>query len=880
LTAAHVFFGTDGKEKTPGFKPEPKNFSFTLVTGRPKVVKGAVDTKGITTMEIHVAKNGIKIHPKYSSKLGHRVEFIRPKPNRADLTRNDIAILVLDRPVPAELGGVKIETYNINRGDIEKENDPSLRTPGDKQAVAPPALKPTANAVKVGFGFQGNGDGIPPVLFGATADGFKREMFNLVDSFGTPTFKGNELVGLQSFNVAKPAGTTFDLSKDPAIRNFPPPLNTIVYDFDAPTQAAPGNNSSDLLNTVNGMPGVPSFSVGTREGSASGGDSGGPTFQYKNGDPKMKFITGVTSSGSDGRSRYGTVGYDTQVQKYAPWIDEVVKDNPCEKVEKDEGDEPPEKTEHQGRIETTLQNGVAQTVFGVSTDVYLSGGPRNTKDVGLPDGTYYFQVTDRRSGSLLSTDIALCRQLLVSHGRVGGAAGPACKHPNGTPTAGTVPVQLFPFSPASNAQNEYTVWLIPQNSDTTVSGSDPTGLMFDASDARTADFTVQSVVPPPPPAGSCQASSSLTVLVAGTDVVGYVPKGNWSVTQATGVSVVNIEGTGITPTKISTPQVVNSCASNPLTGETVCTANNTDVYVLSGATLRRTLTSSGSGSIGFSGGSCTNCGITMDAIHNRAIIGLSVSNSPGFQILDLETSSFEPPFVSPAGHISEAPVFDPSRNLLLSATEFNDYELVNLADSGRPVFFENMGIASGGEFDSSAEECTTGIVLAPAEFSQPSAVFIADLTQATVTAGMPGAWTAPSQVQLLSESILSAGATGMAVAQGTHTGIVSGEFGGDAITAITLPSVSGSGTPAIADWVTCSIGNGFSNGFDPHTLTAYQSPNTGNAIAVLANGGATSLAIVDLTKILDPNLVPRTAGGHACASGTLPSTVVNVVGVP
>jgi hypothetical protein len=79
--------------------------------------------------------------------------------------------------------------------------------------------------------------------------------------------------------------------------------------------------------------------------------------------------------------------------------------------------------------------------------------------------------------------------------------------------------------------------------------------------------------------------------------------------------------------------------------------------------------------------------------------------------------------------------------------------------------------------------------------------------------------------------------------------------------------------------VTCSI-SGFSNGFDPHTVTAYQSPSSNDAIAVLANGGATSLAVVDLTKMLNTTIVPRTAGGHGCASGTLPATVVSSVSVP
>jgi hypothetical protein len=531
-------------------------------------------------------------------------------------------------------------------------------------------------------------------------------------------------------------------------------------------------------------------------------------------------------------------------------------------------------------IFTTTKDGtvVNQNVYALSPDVYVSGGPQNATSSGLPDGKYYFQVTDPSGHTLLSTDIALCRQLFVSGGRVMGATGPSCKHLNGTfdPASGTLPVQVFPYAATPNAGNEFKVWLIAQTESTSISLVDPNVIIFDQADARTDNFKVQHPVIPPPP-GSCQGSSSLTVLVNGRNVVAYVPKGNWSVTPTTGIAVANVEGSAVIPTAISTPHVVNSCASNPLTGQTACTANNTDVYVLTGTTLTHTLTSGGSGTIGFSGGHCTNCGIAMDAIHNKAAIGLSVAGTPGFQFLNLGASpAFEPPFVSPAHFISEDPLFDPERNLLLSATEANDFEIVNVATSTSPAFFENASIRSGGELDSTAEECTTGIALAPAEFSSVSSVFIADLTQATFTPGLPaGTWTAPSQVQTLSGSVLAAGASGSAVAQGTHTGVITGEFGGDALTAIALPATSGSGTPAISNWLTCRIGGGFSNGFDPHTVTAYQSPNSGDAIAVLANAGATRLAIVDLTKML---ALPQS--GNVCTSVTLPNTVVSFISLP
>jgi len=523
----------------------------------------------------------------------------------------------------------------------------------------------------------------------------------------------------------------------------------------------------------------------------------------------------------------------------------------------------------------------ANVQYGFGTDVYLSGGPQNTKAAGLADGTYYFQVTDPSGKVLLSTDPAACRQLSVAGGRVVGAAGPACKHANGTFNAasGVTPVQLAPFTTTPNSGGVYKAWLVPV-ADATISATDPKVLVFAQARSRTDNFKVSTEATPPQ--GSCQPSSSLSVLVMGADVVSYVPKGNWSGT-ATGVSAVNVEGSLIVPTLIATPGVVNSCASNSLTGATVCTGNDANVYRFSGTTLNGTFTSGGSGGIFFSGGVCTNCGIAMDATHDQAVIGLSIAGVPGFQFmknLSAATPVFEPPFASAAGMISEDPLIDPLRNRLLSAAENNKYEIVDVTTTTSPVSFVNGPVAVEGEFDSSGEDCSTQIALAPAEFSSPSRVYIADITTPpAVFAG--GTWSGPAQVQSLSESFLTAGASGIAVAQGTHVGVVTGEFGGDVITAIALPSASGAGgTPAITDWVSCSIGGGFSNGFDPHTVTAYRSPSGGRAVALLANGGASTLAVVDLTAMLNTTSVPRTGAGHGCASGTLPASVVSFVPVP
>ena len=559
-------------------------------------------------------------------------------------------------------------------------------------------------------------------------------------------------------------------------------------------------------------------------------------------------------------------------------------------------------------IYTTDKTGtiVNENFYPTSTDVYLSGGPQNTHAAGLPDGTYYFQVTDPSGKTLLSSDNASCRQLVVSGGRVAGAspASGTCEHTNGifNPANGTTPVQIAPFAQTPNPGDEFKAWLIAEDSSTSISTTDPKVINFKQSDSDTDNF--KTLVVAVVPVGSCQPSGSLSVLVSGTNVTSYVAKGNWQF-GPTGISVVNVEGSSITPALIPTANVVNSCASNSVTGVTVCTSNGTDVYLLSGTTLSSTLTDGGVGMASFSGGLCTTCGVAMDATHNKAAIAINVGPANevgGYQYLDLGTTpTFETAFASQAppgifspqlANISEDILIDPIRNLILSPDESSNFELVNVATTTSPAFYENA--VAAGELDSAGEDCSTGIALAPAEFSGPLTVYISDLTQATFTSGSPaGTWSdTGSQVQSLSESFLSAGASAAPVAQGTHTGVVVGEFDGTAITAIALPTTSGSGTPAISDWVTCNIPNdpsgaSWNEGDDPHTVTAYQSPSSGDAIGLFANGGGglplTYLARVDLTQMLNATTVPRTSGtglGHACVAFYLPASLVSFIPVP
>jgi hypothetical protein len=322
----------------------------------------------------------------------------------------------------------------------------------------------------------------------------------------------------------------------------------------------------------------------------------------------------------------------------------------------------------------------------------------------------------------------------------------------------------------------------------------------------------------------------------------------------------------------------NSCSSNSTTGQTVCVANNTDVYLINGTTLTSTLTSGATSSQSFSGGDCENCGVVVDSTTNKALItiGLAVGDTStgAYQFLDLGgTPTFESP-IPAGGDTSEDISIDPVRHLVLSPNEASNYQLVNITTSTAALFNNQL---DGGTLDSAGEDCTTGIALATDEGTGD--LFIADLTQAVFTPGTPGTWTdtASAFVNFPEFDAMSAGTNGIAVAPGTHLGVVTGEFGGNLEGVVELPATSGSGTPAFVDYVAFTVPSppapeeGWSEGFDPHTVTAYVSPNSNKAYAVLENSDFSFVAIVDLQGLLS---APRT--GHV-VNEPLPTGLVTFI---
>lgn len=152
-----------------------------------------------------------------------------------------------------------------------------------------------------------------------------------------------------------------------------------------------------------------------------------------------------------------------------------------------------------------------------------------------------------------------------------------------------------------------------------------------------------------------------------------------------------------------------------------------------------------------------------------------------------------------------------------------------------------------------------------------------------------GTYTVPNAVVTLTTEAhrFPAGLSGSAVAQGSsHLAVVTGEFGGNTFAVLALPPSPSSATPALADYANAQIpassarGGSFSAGFDPHTITAYTSPNTGDSMAVFAGypgGVPTCLAVVDMTTVINLGLSPHGGSGYGAneiSPANLPASAV------
>ena len=122
-----------------------------------------------------------------------------------------------------------------------------------------------------------------------------------------------------------------------------------------------------------------------------------------------------------------------------------------------------------GAIFTTLGDGtrVNANIYQAKcgpTGVWLDGGPGPNAPqgaAGLPDGDYYFQVTDPSGKTLLSTDPVINRQFHVSAGIISGLSGSGNHTVGVDADHGAATIELCPYNDTPNPGGVYKAWVTP-----------------------------------------------------------------------------------------------------------------------------------------------------------------------------------------------------------------------------------------------------------------------------------------------------------------------------------------------------------------------------------------------------------------------------------
>ncbi len=170
-----------------------------------------------------------------------------------------------------------------------------------------------------------------------------------------------------------------------------------------------------------------------------------------------------------------------------------------------------------GAIFTTDKDGllVNGNIYQDKNDVYISGGPGPNAPpgaAGLPDGEYYFQVTDPSGKKLLSTDDISERHFRVHGGIIVEYLGTINLKGNGQPankqrfeiveeivneySENAIVIQLMPYKNTPNKGGVYKVWATP------VEHYDPLDLHsfhgFIPRWSKTDNYKIQLKKPPKP----------------------------------------------------------------------------------------------------------------------------------------------------------------------------------------------------------------------------------------------------------------------------------------------------------------------------------------------------------------------------------------------
>jgi hypothetical protein len=401
------------------------------------------------------------------------------------------------------------------------------------------------------------------------------------------------------------------------------------------------------------------------------------------------------------------------------------------------------------------------------------------------------------------------------------------------------------------------------------------------------------------------------VIITGTTVTAYIPLATDNFAAAGfGQAVIENGANPLPGPATYTADRVNSCTPAS-SGEVVCSEGNAlgvaqfDLVPASTSTTAATIVATSStGTIDYLPGECSGCGALVDDGLGTAGLGI-LSASGGFFTLDLGNIANTPlgPITTNPSELPGANFgYDATHHRILNAnyqiTNVNTlaatspaFQIIDITNPASPLaydlnnaltFFEpgTVGTQCNGtnndnQFpETSAFDGGNNVDIAYVTFhtppncanTPPNTVALFDMTQAIFTPGTLGAsgtWdTAGKQIQALTDFSVN-GVDVISIEPTNHLAIVAG--GAAPFGALQLPTTSGTGTPAIADWVSANMPNDPDgtpwNGWSlPDGVATYVSPNTSKATGLMLNslvngssvrtGIARYAALVDISALL------------------------------
>ena len=427
--------------------------------------------------------------------------------------------------------------------------------------------------------------------------------------------------------------------------------------------------------------------------------------------------------------------------------------------------------------------------------------------------------------------------------------------------------------------------------------------------------------PGPSPVPACQPASGLSALTQGNNVVAYVANNTTQLQvvpiegSGTHATLSSTNGFNSCASNSRTGETV--CTSGAIQ-DAKGNYSSIDVYRIKGSSIFKIISAPANFS-SFPAPAPSGYGskVSMDASTNVAVIGVALgvdTPSEGFELLNLGAgtlgAALKPQISGHYTFVSNAFVVDEVRQLLLSPEPLPDpykqsggmwFQIYKLGSTPK-LYNSQIAIASDidpdsttvqPEFAATAVDCTTGITVVGVEQhaydnppNQTMGVEVMDVSRAVYTegaGGAPGTFSAPHQIQKLPDLCdafsglsngdctthfnASSGPSEVTVAPGTHLGLIA-DPGDRGIAALRLPATSGAGAPAILDYAIASIPvitptgtQWFDNGNVPFPLTAYISPTSGRAFALLANtaNANANVAKVDIAALLNAK---RMTGSH------------------